>query len=182
MEKNEKLNYIVLVILLAVSIGFNIYLNNKVSETKKAVPVIFNTTDTLFNPIRMINPQDNLTFIKVEINGVEVILLLDSGAGSTVLDKNQITELGLIATPMGENQINGVGGANQIYEVRNWNKLKINNSEYQIKYRAADLSNIASIIRDATGLPMVGILGSDFFNENEVIFDYKENLFIVTKK
>jgi len=177
----ENINYIILVILLAVSIFFNIRLNNKVSNIRNAKPIIFNTTDTIFNPIRMINPQENLTFIEATINGKRVIFLLDSGAGTTVLDKEQLLELNLLSVPLSEDGINGIGGTNTVYRVTNFSDIEINGKKYPIKAQASNLSNIVTIISDAAKIKIVGILGSDFFNQNEVIFDYKENLFIITK-
>ena len=177
----DSLNYILLFIFLAISIFFNIRLNNRISEIKNAKPVIFNTTDTIFNPIRMINPQENLTFIEATINGKKVIFLLDSGAGTTVMDKDQLSELGLLSVPLSEDGINGIGGTNTVYRVTNLSEIEINGKTYPIKAQASNISNVVTIIRDAVKFNIVGILGSDFFNQNEVIFDYKENLFIITK-
>lgn len=147
--------------------------DNKVENS-----VIIYNTDTIKTKVGMIQPEGNLTFIKTIVKGKEVTFLLDSGAGSTVLDKNQLDSYGLTYVNAGS-EFQGIGGSNQLYIVTNLDKVTIDGKEFSIKCKASNLSNVVSLIKDASGIEIIGILGSDFFTEHNVIFDYKEMAFFI---
>jgi hypothetical protein len=169
----NKLKFIIFLSFITTILGLT-GCNNTNIEDK----VVIYNTDTIKTKVNMIQPEGNLTFIKANVNNKDVVFLLDSGAGSTVLDKDQLDSYGLTYVEAGS-EFQGVGGSNQLYIVTNLNKITIEGKEFSISCKASNLSNVVSLIRDASGIQIIGILGSDFFTEHNVIFDYKEKAFFI---
>jgi hypothetical protein len=119
-------------------------------------------------PMVLIN---NLVFIPIKVNGVELNFLLDTGVEETILfslednsgvsfyNSEKITLRGLGS----EEAIEGLKTTNNVLEL---NGLK---SHYQLVYVILDQSfNLSSQI----GIPVNGIIGYQFFKDNLVRIDY----------
>lgn len=146
-------------------------------QSKNDSIIVYNT-DSIRTSIRMTQPEGNLTFIDATVKGKKVTFLLDSGAGSTVIDKDQLDEFGLTYVNAGS-EFQGVGGSNQLYIVTNLDEITIDGRNLSVDCKASNLSNVVNLIYDASGIHIIGILGSDFFTNHKVIFDYGEKIFFI---
>jgi len=130
-------------------------------------------------PFRFIN---NLVFIPIKVNGVELTFLVDSGAEETILfSLEKITEIGLNSVE--RVKIIGLGGEGPVDGLKSeGNLLEIEGmkSSNHLLYVVLDPSfNLSSHI----GITVNGIIGSSFFKNNlveinynnEEVFFYKEN-------
>ena len=128
-------------------------------------------------PIVLIN---NLVFIPIKVNGVELNFLLDTGVEETILfslednpsvnfynsEKIKLKGLG------SEEAIEGLKTTNNILELEG---VKVN---HQLIYVILDQSfNLSSQI----GIPVNGIIGYNFFKDNLVRIDYSSKKVIVYK-
>lgn len=173
-EKFRRTNFIIFLLLLLSITSLNGCGRNDDINSK----IIIYNKDTVNLKVNMIQPEGNLTFINANVKGKNVMFLLDSGAGSTVLDKDQLDDYGLTSVLAGS-EFQGIGGSNQLYIVNNLDNITIDNLEFTVKCKASNLSNVVSLIRESSGIQIIGILGSDFFTEHGVIFDYREKVFFI---
>lgn len=128
-------------------------------------------------PMVLIN---NLVFIPIKVNGVELNFLLDTGVEETILfsleDNPEVTFFNtekITLRGLGSEQaIEGLKTTNNILEL---DGLK---SDHQLIYVILDQSfNLSSQI----GIPVNGIIGYQFFKDNLVRIDYTSKKVIIYK-
>lgn len=133
--------------------------------------------DKVIIPFKLIN---NLIFIPIKVNGVELHFLLDSGVEETIMfsmeEKKEVSFYNLekiILRGLGsENSIEGLKSTNNVLEV---NGLKYLN---HLIYIVLDQSfNLSSHI----GIPINGIIGYNFLKSNLVEINYERKRIIVYK-
>ncbi|MCC9073673.1 aspartyl protease family protein [Flavobacterium sp. F-65] len=131
--------------------------------------VIDERTDKVTIPFKLIN---NLVFIPIKVNGVELNFLLDSGVDDTVLfsleDKQEIRFFNVEKIKLRglgiEESIEGLKSTNNTLEV---NGLKsANNLLYVILDQEFNLSS-------HIGIPVNGIIGYRFFKNNLIEINYQ---------
>ena len=147
-----------LLIFLCVSLGLRAQEGFVLDSNKEKVVI----------PFKLLS---NLIFIKVNVNGVDLTFLLDTGVAETVLfslDENQ----SVIFEDVEKVQLKGMGNQLPIdaLKARN-NVLKMPNF--------TDVSHDILIVLDQevnfspnVGIPVNGILGFDFFRNSAVEIDY----------
>lgn len=148
-------------------------------DTSKPTVIIYNT-DTVKNYTFLKSPTKNLLFVKVILNGKETYFLLDTGATLSILDMSQQSDFGFEGTliPL---SFNGIGGSNDMYAISGVNSFQLGTTIFKHNFFGCDISNVTNGIRTETGIYIAGILGSDFFNEHKVIFDFGKDVFIIEK-
>jgi hypothetical protein len=128
-------------------------------------------------PFKFIN---NLIFIPIKVNGMELNFLLDSGVEETILfsleDKQEVRFFNIEKISLrglgGEDAIEGLKSANNVLTV---NGMK---SVNHLLYVVLDQDfNLSSHI----GIPVNGIIGYQFFRNNLVEIDYEKKKVIVYK-
>jgi hypothetical protein len=131
--------------------------------------------DKVTIPFKFIN---NLIFIPIKVNGVELIFLLDSGVEETILfsleekkeiefsNVEKITLRGLGS----EDAIEGLKSTNNILEI---GALKA--KKYLLYIVLDDEFNLSSHV----GIPVNGIIGYQFFRNNLVEINYEKKRVIV---
>ncbi|KQB37688.1 PDZ domain-containing protein [Flavobacterium aquidurense] len=126
-------------------------------------------------PFKLIN---NLVFIPIKVNGIELNFLLDSGVEETILfsmeDKQEVSFKNVEKIKLkglgSEEEIEGLKSANNILETHG---LKSNS---QLVYIILDQSfNLSSHI----GIPVNGIIGYKFFRNNIVEINYQKKRLVV---
>jgi hypothetical protein len=131
--------------------------------------VIDERTDRVTIPFKLIN---NLIFIPINVNGVELNFLLDSGVDDTVLfsleDKKEVRFFNIEKIKLRglgiEESIEGLKSTNNTLEI---NGLKSSNN---LLYIILDQEfNLSSHI----GIPVNGIIGYRFFQNNLVEINYQ---------
>lgn len=113
------------------------------------------------------NKFNNLPIVTLSINDKKVRLLLDTGANSNILDESLENKL-KFKTYESDIIFNGIGGQQKSKIVKNI-IVKYKDSIIKIKFKASDLTNIRKVIY------IDGIIGSEFFNQNNIVIDYKNN-------
>lgn len=128
-------------------------------------------------PLVLIN---NLVFIPIKVNGVELNFLLDTGVEETILfsleDNPEVTFFNTEKITLrglgSEEAIEGLKTTNNILEL---DGMK---SDHQLIYVILDQSfNLSSQI----GIPVNGIIGYQFFKDNLVRIDYASKKVIIYK-
>lgn len=134
-------------------------------------------TDKVIIPFKLIN---NLIFIPLKVNNVELYFLLDSGVEETILfsmeEKKEVSFFNVEKITLrglgSENSIEGLKSTNNTLEV---NGLKSNN---HLLYIVLDQSfNLSSHI----GIPVNGIIGYNFLKSNLVEINYQNKRITVFK-
>ena len=133
--------------------------------------------DKVIIPFKIIN---NLIFIPIKVNGVELHFLLDSGVEETILfsmeDKKEVSLFNLEKITMrglgSETSIEGLKSTNNVLAI---NGLKSSN---HLLYIVLDQSfNLSSHV----GIPVNGIIGYNFFKSNLVEVNYAKKRIVVYK-
>lgn len=126
-------------------------------------------------PFKLIN---NLVFIPIKVNGIELNFLLDSGVEETILfsmeEKQEVSFKNVEKIKLkglgSEEEIEGLKSANNILETHG---LKSNS---QLVYIILDQNfNLSSHI----GIPVNGIIGYKFFRNNIVEINYQKKRLVV---
>lgn len=126
-------------------------------------------------PFQFIN---NLIFIPIKVNGIELNFLLDSGIEETILfsmeDKKEVGFFNVEKITLrglgSEESIEGLKSTNNVLEI---NGVKSTN---HVLYIVLDQSFNLSF---HVGIPVNGIIGYNFFKKNLVEIDYKRKRVIV---
>lgn len=128
-------------------------------------------------PFKLIN---NLVFVPIKVNGVELNFLLDTGVAETILfsleDKKEVrffnAEKILLKGLGGQEAVEGLKSTNNILE---FNSMKYRN---HMLYIILDPEfNLSSHV----GIPVNGIIGYHFFRNNLVEVNYSKKRVIVYK-
>ncbi|WP_163396646.1 PDZ domain-containing protein [Flavobacterium limi] len=126
-------------------------------------------------PFKLIN---NLVFIPIKVNGIELNFLLDSGVDETLLfsmeDKKEVSFKNIQKIKLrglgSEEEIEGLKSTNNILETRGLKS--INHLVYIILDQGFNLSS-------HIGIPVNGIIGYKFFKNNIVEINYqKKRIFV----
>ena len=119
-------------------------------------------------PFQLIN---NLIFIPVNINGVDLTFLLDSGVNETILFSLNEKEVKFNDTE--KIKFSGLG------ENKNIEGLRSDNNKVNIGKDYQDFKHTVFIILDESinfsshiGIPVNGIIGYHFFKDQQVEIDY----------
>jgi hypothetical protein len=128
-------------------------------------------------PFKFIN---NLLFIPIKVNGIELNFLLDSGVEETILfsleDKKEVNFYNIekiTLRGLGSSEpIEGLKSTNNVLETHGLKS--INHVLYVVLDQDFNLSS-------HVGIPVNGIIGYDFFRNNLVEINYAKNKIIVYK-
>jgi hypothetical protein len=118
----------------------------------------------------------HLYFIRVKLNNKTANLLVDTGAAASLLDINQANEydFNFHQTP---HKFSGLGGISDGYRITNY-KFDCDSTSLPVYPFGANLESVVESFNEK-GMPIVGILGSDFLKNNDAIIDYKNKQLIL---
>lgn len=111
-----------------------------------------------------------LYFIRVKLNNRNATLLVDTGAAASLLDINQANDY-KFKFQHSEHTFSGVGGLMDGYRVSNY-KFDHDSTTLNVYPFGADLKEVNESFTE-NGMPIVGVLGSDFLKTHDAIIDYK---------
>ena len=126
-------------------------------------------------PFKLIN---NLVFIPIKVNGIELNFLLDSGVEETILfsmeDKKEVSFKNVQKIKLrglgSEEEIEGLKSTNNVLETHGL--MSVNHMVYIILDQSFNLSS-------HIGIPVNGIIGHKFFRNNIVEINYqKKKIFV----
>lgn len=116
--------------------------------------------------------KEGIKLLTVHINSKSAILLLDSGAKTTVLDESFCKDISLEYYGS-EESIVGIGGESKLFMSFPY-KLKILGDTITYSSSVGDLSHVIRAFR-RSGIEIKGILGADFLKYNGCIINYRTN-------
>jgi predicted aspartyl protease len=107
------------------------------------------------------------------INGRDVTLCLDTGAGRTVVDVARARELGL-PLEADSRRAGGAGSAameNYRTRLASLDLQTVTEDDYPV--HAIDLSHVNTALVAGGGRPMDGVIGADLLDAREAVIDYR---------
>lgn len=136
---------------------------------------IFNDKKKVIIPFRQIN---NLTFINMKVNDVDLTFLLDTGVSETLLFSLENKEVQFKNAE--KIRFTGLGGSDYIEGIKSThNKIFINkdfgDSNHEIYLILDEDFNFSSHV----GIPVNGIIGYNFFKDHLIKLDFERHLITV---
>lgn len=98
--------------------------------------------------------------------------LLDTGANNSVINKSalELLEHNLVNKSTTVTGINGKPISAECVSLY----LTYGNKNYEETFQAIDMSEAFKVIKEESGVSLVGILGSEFFKRNKYILDFNK--------
>ena len=112
----------------------------------------------------------HLYFIRVKLNNRNATLLVDTGAAASLLDINQANDYDFKFYQT-EHKFSGVGGLSNGYRITNY-KFDHDSTTLKVYPFGADLKQVNESFT-ANGMPITGVIGSDFLKTHDAIIDIK---------
>jgi predicted aspartyl protease len=120
--------------------------------------------------------------LKAKINGISVLLLLDTGASSSCIDLNAIKQLKIKSK---KSKMKAVGAGNSEIDTKfsKKNNIKIGDVKFKnIPLILLDLSHVNGALKQMKSPKVHGVLGADILQSGKAIIDYsKFRLFLKEK-
>jgi len=112
-----------------------------------------------------------MPIIEIDVNGKRGRLLIDTGAGMSLIDSTASQAYGykLFKNMFVDMKIEGIGGTKNAYLVNNI-ELSHNGTKINVYFESSDLRFL--YLRHG----VIGIIGSDFLIQNNIIIDYQNNI------
>lgn len=120
----------------------------------------------------------NLRLVSVEINGHKSNLILDSGAGATILDTDFARSKDIHIFKV-DSEFAGIGGTSSAYSTERF-KMVLLGDTFNYSSKALNLSEVRYKFRES-GYNIHGILGGDILISKGCIIDYNMNTLICNK-
>ena len=149
---------------IAVNTGFPDDVFQRPEAGRKPIRIASGGDSTDWSPLDLF--ERRYLFLHGTVNGVETDLVLDSGAGMTVLDRAFAEKLGL--KPQGEVEAKGAGGTSTASMVPGINIRVAGLAADSLTAAVIDLSGVEQMMQR----PMPVILGQEVFNNLVVDLDY----------
>lgn len=146
-----------------------IFLSICLLSCKKDVPLQDETYVT------KIYTTSKLPIVKVQINGVDKFLLLDTGASFTSLHTETIKQVGGVVGDPASISAEGFGGTeDRLFDAHKL-KIKMGDTYLKTTIYAKDYTRIKEIIYQDDHVEIDGILGNDVISTNNFILNFKDN-------
>ena len=125
--------------------------------------------------VTKIYTQSKLPIIKVKLNGIDKLLLLDTGASFTSVHTETVTSVGGVVGELAPINAEGFGGTeNKLYDTHRL-KIKVGDTFVKTSIYAKDYTRIRDIIYQEDHIEIDGILGNDVITSNNFILNFKDN-------
>lgn len=157
--------YIILFFLLLTSFISDAQDDFLIERNKKKVVI----------PFKLIN---NLVFIPIKVNGIELNFLLDSGVDETILfsmeDKKEVSFKNVEKI-----KLRGLGSEEEIEGLKSTNNILVTHGLKSINHLFYIILDQGFNLSSHVGIPVNGIIGYKFFKNNVVEINYqKKKIFI----
>jgi hypothetical protein len=153
------------VFLLLFSIIINAQIGFEIFNNKKKVTI----------PFRQIN---NLTFINMKVNDVDLTFLLDTGVSETLLFSLENKEVQF--KNVEKIRFTGLGGSDYIEGIKSThNKISINKDFGDNNHEIYLILNEDFNFSSHVGIPVNGIIGYNFFKDHLIKLDFEKHLITV---
>jgi hypothetical protein len=112
--------------------------------------------------------------IQGHINGEIVLLILDTGASRTVIDKSITSGILTIANEQNEPFAAGINAQKISVEQIELPTITLGDIEFnKLKVFSSDLQPISKLYEDLSGVKIHGLLGCDFLVQNKAVVNFK---------
>ncbi|WP_026810319.1 retropepsin-like aspartic protease family protein [Arenibacter latericius] len=112
--------------------------------------------------------------IKVSINGVEGLFILDTGASNTCIGMDKIEHFKLNSKDS-EIKAAGAGATEMLTKLSTKNKIEIGKwVKKKHKIVLFDLVHVNEALTSHNAMPVDGIIGADLLQKGKAIIDYKK--------
>lgn len=116
---------------------------------------------------------NNVPLVKGTLNGKLAYFIIDSGSSLSMLDEKQIEEYEFtIVVDVSNNQVAGIGGMLSAPHTVSDAKVTIGGIEVVADFKAQDLQAMTRSIKTHAGFDVVGIVGSDWLANNNLVINY----------
>lgn len=118
----------------------------------------------------------NIPVIKMNLDGKERFFIVDTGANQSVIDNSFFVLNKDAFNIVKETTVNyhGVNGTttSKVYILSSYLDNKHNT------FMTSDISGVVKTVKEKTNIVVAGIIGSDFFENNEITIDFKTRTLI----
>ena len=139
--------------------------------------VIENQKDKVVIPFKLIN---NLAFIPIKVNGVELNFLLDSGVEETILFSMEDTQE-VNFNNVEKIMLRGLGSEEEIEGLKSSKNVLETHGLKSINHMVFIILDQSFNLSSHIGIPVNGIIGYKFFKNNLVEINYQKKKVIVYK-
>ena len=120
-------------------------------------------------------------YLTAKVNGTTAIFVLDTGAGSTVMEEKRESKFNL-ATSLSEIKAVGAGGSNLALKEASIQNFKIENYVLRnYKIHLMSLDHINNAFKQVGIAEIDGVIGADILTRGKAVIDY-ENLILYLKE
>lgn len=119
--------------------------------------------------------------LRVTINGVEGVFVLDSGAGASVVDNASLVKFALAPSTDQAEMATGAGGEIAVvrYPVQS---LSVGDVALDLaEVRGMDLSGVVNALKSATGAEIDGVIGQDVLTRFSGVIDVRAQALFLRK-
>lgn len=169
-----KLRYIL--VLLAVNLSLFAALNAH-AQTNASVPPVTKEANAATSQRSYIVPfqihASGHLIVSLKINGHDAKLVIDTGAGATVIDQH-VSDAFEIKIQDSKNTVQAVGAGGQQMGVRQSQNNRLQMGDWQtenMRLMVMDLSHVVEALK-ASGQEVQGVIGADFLIKNRAQIDY----------
>lgn len=152
-------------LFLIISLSINAQDGFQILEDKKKVNI----------PFRQIN---NLVFLDLKVNNVDLTFLLDTGVSETLLFSLENKEV--VFENVEKIRFTGLGGSNYIEGIKSTkNKVEVNKTLVDFSHEIYIILDEDFNFSSHVGIPVNGIIGYHFFKNNPIKIDFEKHLITV---
>ena len=152
-------------LFLIFSLSINAQDGFQILEDKKKVNI----------PFRQIN---NLVFLDLKVNNVDLTFLLDTGVSETLLFSLENKEV--VFENVEKIRFTGLGGSNYIEGIKSTkNKVEVNKTLVDFSHEIYIILDEDFNFSSHVGIPVNGIIGYHFFKNNPLKIDFERHLITV---
>lgn len=133
-------------------------------------------------PIKYKN-VDDIILVPVTLNEHKGWMVIDTGAGISVIDKSIGEKVGVYETYSSDITIHGYGGSETNMKYCRNVKLDVGGNYLYSHYLMFDISHVTDMLERRVKGEVFGIIGGDLLSTNRFIIDYNEkSLYILGKE
>ncbi len=152
-------------LFLIFSLSINAQDGFQILEDKKKVNI----------PFRQIN---NLVFLDLKVNNVDLTFLLDTGVSETLLFSLENKEV--VFENVEKIKFTGLGGSNYIEGIKSTkNKVEVNKTLVDFSHEIYIILDEDFNFSSHVGIPVNGIIGYHFFKNNPLKIDFERHIITV---
>lgn len=128
--------------------------------------------------------KGNYPVVKFKIRNKYKYFLLDSGAGGNIIAKEALSSIMSNSDTIkivDKGIITGVGGGEEVTPIIE-EQISIGRDKFIETFRITDtMGDVRKLMKETSGLDIIGVIGSEFFNKSKWVLDF-DNLVIWVKK